>query len=86
MRESLFDTPSNKFKPQYNETIKWLKFDKLVRQHNENVEEWMGRVRLAAVECNNKEIDRQLKEQFLYGLNDNSMIVEIKKGSPKLKK
>ena len=29
---------------------------------NENAEEWMGRLRLAAVECNYKEIDKQLKE------------------------
>ena len=28
---------------------------------NENVDEWMGRLRLATVECNYKEIDRQLK-------------------------
>ena len=28
-------------------------------------------------ECNNKEIDRQLKEQFIHRLNDNEMLVEI---------
>ena len=31
-------------------------------------------LRLAAVECNYKEIDRQLKEGFLCGLNDNDII------------
>ena len=29
------------------------------------VEEWMGRLRTAAVKCNYQEIDRQLKEQFI---------------------
>ena len=40
-------------------------------------EEWMGRLWLAAVECNYKEIDRQLKEQFIHGLNDTQMLTEI---------
>ena len=29
------------------------------------------------MECNYKEIDRQLKEQFIHGLNDNYMLGEI---------
>ena len=37
----------------------------------------MGRLRLATVECNYKEIDRQLKEQFIHGINDNDILVEI---------
>ena len=44
---------------------------------NKNAEEWMGRFQLAAVECNYKEIDRQLKEQFIHRLNDNDMPAEI---------
>ena len=28
-------------------------------------------------ECNYKEIDRQLKEQFIHGLNNNKMLIEI---------
>ena len=63
--------------PQYNETIKSLQFCKLIRQSNENVEEWMGRLRTAVVECNYKEIDRKLKEQFIYVSNDEGMLVEI---------
>ena len=27
--------------------------------------------------CNYQEVDRQLKEQFIHGLNDNSMLEEI---------
>ena len=37
----------------------------------------MGRLKMAAIECNYKEVDRQLKEQFIHGLNDNDMLVEI---------
>ena len=42
--EGLFDTLTNKFKPQYNKTIKSLQFRKLHRYKDENVEEWMGRL------------------------------------------
>ena len=66
----------NKFKPQ-NKTINSLQFHTLGRQMNENTEEWMGRHRLAIIECNYKEIDRKLKEQFIHGLNDNDMLAEI---------
>ena len=37
----------------------------------------MGRCRLAAIECNYKEMDRQLKEQFIHVLNDNDILAEI---------
>ena len=37
----------------------------------------MGRLRLAAVECNYKEVDRQVKEQFIHVLNDTDMLAEI---------
>ena len=37
----------------------------------------MSRLRIAAIECNYKEIDRQLKEQFIHRLNDNDMMVDI---------
>ena len=37
----------------------------------------MGRLRTVVVKCNYKEIDRQLKEQFMHGLNDEEMLVEI---------
>ena len=44
----------------------------------------MGRLRLVAVKCNYKEIDRQLKEQFIHGLNDKDMMVEIIKELTKM--
>ena len=37
----------------------------------------MGGLHIAAVECNYQEIDGQLKEQFIYGLNDKHMPKEI---------
>ena len=73
----LFETLSNKFKPQYNKTIKSIQFRKLYQYDEENVEEWMGRLHKAAVVCNYQEVDRQLKEQFIHGLNDKYMLEEI---------
>ena len=37
----------------------------------------MGRLWTAAVECNYKEVDRQLKEQFIHGMNDRVLLDEI---------
>ena len=37
----------------------------------------MGRLRISARECNYKEIDRQLREQFIHGLNDSDMSTDI---------
>ena len=60
--------------------MKSLQFSKLVRQCNVEAEEWMSRFRMAAIECNYREIDRHLKEQFIiHGLNNNGMMVKIRK-------
>ena len=48
-----------------------------MRKANENVEEWMGKIRAAAIECNYKETYRELKEQFIHGLNDSDLLTEI---------
>ena len=77
--DGLFDTLNSKFRPQFNEMIKSLQFRKLCRRDNESAEEWMGRLRIAAAECNYQELDRQLKEQFIHGLNDKDMLGEIMK-------
>ena len=74
--EGMFETLTNKFRPQYIETIKSLQFRRLYRYDNENVEEWMGRLCIAAVECTHQEVNRQLKEQFIHGLNDKCMLEE----------
>ena len=49
----------------------------LIRQTNGNMKEWMGILRFEAIENNYKETDRQLKEQFMCGLNDNHIPPEI---------
>ena len=73
----LFDTLSAKFQPQFNETIKLLQFRKLCRVEDESAEEWMGSLCMAAAECGYKEVDQQLKEQFIPRLNDRVMLNEI---------
>ena len=32
---------------------------------------------MRAIECNYKEVDRQLKEQFIHRLNDSEMLAEV---------
>ena len=54
-----------------------LQFRQLHRIEGEGVDEWMGRLCVAAVECGYKEIDRQLKEQLIHSLNDKGMLGEI---------
>ena len=34
------------------------------------MEEWMGRLHVAVIECNYQEVDRQLKEQFIHMLEE----------------
>ena len=43
---------------------------------NKNAEEWMDGLWFTAVECNYKEIDSQLKEESIHGLNDKKMLAE----------
>ena len=49
----------------------------MVHRSNESVKEWTGRLRTAAVECKYKEVDRQLKEQFIHGVNDDEILEEV---------
>ena len=55
--QGLFDTLAKTFRPQFNETIKLLQFRKLCRFKGKSAEEWMGRLHVAAAECNYKEIN-----------------------------
>ena len=75
--QGLIDTLAKKFRSQYNETIKSLQFRQLCRHDGENAKEWMGRLRVVVAECNYKELDCQLKEQFIHGLNDKMMLEEV---------
>ena len=75
--EKVSEMLNNKFKLQYNETIKSLQFHKLMRQVNENTDELKGRIRVVAIECNYKDLDRQLSKHFIHGLNDSVKLAEI---------
>ena len=44
MLKGLFETLTNKFRLQFNETIKSLQFHKLSRQDRESAEECIGRL------------------------------------------
>ena len=50
--QGLIDTLAKKFRPQYNETIKSLKFRQLCRHDGENAEEWIGG--LPAMGCSSR--------------------------------
>ena len=41
----------------------------------------MCRLWLATSECNYKETDRELKGQYILGLNDSEMLAEINEGA-----
>ena len=75
--EGLVNMLADKFKPQYNEAVKSLQFRKLYQLENESVGEWIWRLHVVAAECNYRELDRQLKEQFIHGINDKLMLDEI---------
>ena len=77
MLEGLFVTLAAKFRPQYNEMIKSLQLRKLYRFEGEGIDEWMGQLCVAAAECNYREIDRKLREQFIHRLNDKVMLDEV---------
>ena len=46
----------------------------------------MGRLKLSAIECNYPELNIQLKEQFIHGLNDNDRLGEIIRQLTKMQK
>ena len=75
--QGLKDTLAKTSRPQYNETIKSLQFRHLCRHEGENAKEWIGRLWVAVAECNYKEIDCQLEEQFIHGLNDKMMLDKV---------
>ena len=56
-----------------NQTVKSLQFCKLKRCKYEYVEEWIKWLRKAAKECKYQELDRQVKEQFICGINNEYM-------------
>ena len=75
--EGLVDTLATKFRPQDNQTIKFLQFRQLQRSGGESIDEWMGRLHMAVAESGYREIDRQLKEQFIHSLDNKGMLDKI---------
>ena len=73
----MFGTLTDKFKSQYNETGLSMQYSKLHRKDDETSEDWVCRLKVMAANCKYKKKDRHLKEQFINGLNNNGMVVEI---------
>ena len=80
----LFEVLREKLKPQHNETILSQQYCKLIREEKESPEEWMGHLRVKANECECKDRDKRLKEQFI--INDDEMMTEIIKELAIIKK
>ena len=72
--ECLYKILTNKFRSQIIGYNKITTVSQIKQTNGENADEWMGRLWLSARECNYKEIDRQLKEQFIHGLNDTEIL------------
>ena len=66
--------PTNKIKKMI-QSIQYFKLNRPKWLKGRGIDE--QRLRIAVAECNYKKLDRQLKEQFLHGLNDNDMLTEI---------
>ena len=76
MVNGLCGTLTDKFTPQLNEKILSLQYYKLIR-NNETAEDWMDMLRVMSADCKYKEIDSHLRQQNIYGLNDDSNVTEI---------
>ena len=57
----------------------------LIREETENAEKWMGNLRVKADEYEYKERDRRIKDQFINGINDDEIMIEIIKGVTAIK-
>ena len=49
----------------------------MYRLEGKSADEWIGRLHVVATKCNYRELDRQLREQFIHGLNEKVMLDEI---------
>ena len=79
--KDLFTVLWSKFKLPYNRIVILLQYHKLHRKSIWSTQEWMGRLRNKTKECQHKDYDRSLTEQFINGLNDNEMVDGILRGS-----
>ena len=60
-----------------NQTVKSLQFCNLKKCKDENVEEWMKRVRSEAKECEYQEQERWIKEQFICSLDNEGIKAKV---------
>ena len=74
---TLFKDLEEKFRTQYSETLLCLQYQKHSRHYDETAREWMGRLKMKAMEYKYIENDRQV--QSISGVNDETMTIEIKK-------
>ena len=72
-----FEILSERFKPQHSEMILSLHYCKLTGDHNENMEELMGYLRVKSNKYGCKEKDRMLKQDFINGIHGGDMMTKI---------
>ena len=70
IKHRAFNILSEKFRPQHNENILPIKYSMLSWEEYESRKEHMGWLRFKANECDYKECDRCLEEQFINRTND----------------
>ena len=68
---------SNRFKPHLDHTILSFQYQKLHRKSNGTAQGWIGRLQTKVTECEYRDPNRLLPEQFICGLNDDDMTDEI---------
>ena len=73
----LFSTLGEKFKLHQKETIVSLQYCKLKRKSLESSQEWMCRLQIKATNYKYEGYDRKLKEQFINGLKNETIIGKI---------
>ena len=56
-----------------------LQYQKLKRKGHESALEWLDKLQTKAADCDYKEYDRELEEQFIHIPDDEDMISEILK-------
>ena len=62
-----------------------LLYCKLTREQNKNAEDWTGSLRIKTNECEYKDTDRRLKEQFINGINGDDTMTKIIEGMTAIK-
>ena len=75
--KGLFTVLCRMFKPWHNRIIISLQYCMLHKRNNEFVQKRIGRLSTKTVECQYKEYNMLLTEQFICGLNEDGMISEI---------